>query len=125
MSNQKGMEFPMSPGKLVKHLARKEGQTQPIIVLPSIQRDAVWKPKQICELWDSLLCGIPIPALVLREANNDNLDQARIVQDKYGQKRTNQVQKGDYFLLDGQQRCISILSGYAHLETVRLWLDLS
>lgn len=124
MFDSKGIKFPIPPGRLVEHLTRKNEETHSIIVLPSIQRDAIWKPRQICELWDSLLCGIPIPALVLREVNSSKLPRARIVQDRYGQKQTSQVREGDYFLLDGHQRCMAVLSGYARLEHIRLWLDL-
>jgi len=31
-----------------------------VVELPSIQRGFVWKPKQVEDLWDSLLRGYPI-----------------------------------------------------------------
>jgi len=31
--------------------------------LPNVQRDFVWKPSQIENLWDSLLCCFPIGAV--------------------------------------------------------------
>jgi len=36
------------------------GRAEIPLMLPPIQRGFVWKPKQIQELWDSLLRGMPI-----------------------------------------------------------------
>ena len=49
------------------------GAAQPKIRvdLPMIQRGFVWKPKQIIDLWDSLLSGMPIGALMVSELQHD------------------------------------------------------
>ncbi|MDB5143421.1 MAG: hypothetical protein JWQ66_2134 [Mucilaginibacter sp.] len=59
------------------------------VELPSLQRGFVWKTHQIESLWDSLLRGYPIGALLLSESS-----------------------EGDLFLMDGQQRATSIALGF-------------
>lgn len=59
------------------------------ISLPSLQRGFVWKPSQIENLWDSILRGYPIGALLMNQVAIDKKE-----------------------LLDGQQRCTSISIGY-------------
>ncbi|MBS5978705.1 MAG: DUF262 domain-containing protein [Dysgonomonas mossii] len=58
------------------------------VELPSIQRGFVWKPKQIEDLWDSLLRGYPIGSFLFSRT---------------GEK---------LYLMDGQQRATSIFLGY-------------
>ncbi|MHC5354711.1 GmrSD restriction endonuclease domain-containing protein [Myroides sp. LJL115] len=58
------------------------------VTLPSIQRGFVWKPKQVEDLWDSIMRGYPIGSFLLSQN---------------GQK---------YDLMDGQQRSTSIFIGY-------------
>lgn len=60
------------------------------IKLPSLQRGFVWKPYQIEDLWDSILRGYPIGAIMMSR-NSQNKEA---------------------FLLDGQQRCTSIALGF-------------
>ncbi|WP_289023031.1 DUF262 domain-containing protein [uncultured Salegentibacter sp.] len=59
-----------------------------LISLPTLQRGFVWKHYQIEALWDSILRGYPIGALLLSKTGN----------------------RKD--LLDGQQRCTSIALGF-------------
>lgn len=59
-----------------------------IVELPSIQRGFVWKPKQIEDLWDSILRGYPIGSFLFSKINN----------------KLN--------LMDGQQRATSIFLGH-------------
>lgn len=74
-------------------------------VIPSIQRDLVWSPKQMADLWDSILRGFPIGIITLFEDN----------------KKEPQV-------LDGQQRLNAIAVGYGTYQpetpNAILWLDL-
>ena len=95
------------------------------VVLPMIQRGFVWKPNQIIDLWDSLLQGMPIGTLMLSEMNagspyiglpGDNGDQTKAV-------RANQ--KHLLGLVDGQQRTLAMLIGWARpdQESLRLWVD--
>lgn len=59
-----------------------------MVELPSIQRGFVWKPKQIEDLWDSILRGYPIGSFLF--------------------SRTNEK----LHLMDGQQRATSIFLGH-------------
>lgn len=60
------------------------------ITLPSLQRGFVWKPSQIEALWDSILRGYPIGAVLMSQ--------------------TEKVKE----LLDGQQRSTSIALGFTN-----------
>jgi hypothetical protein len=66
--------------------------------VPILQRGLVWRPQQIEMLWDSLLRGFPVGALVLCP------------------KIKGQVKESDYnathHILDGQQRCNAISLGF-------------
>ncbi len=59
-----------------------------LVELPTIQRGFVWKPKQVEDLWDSLLRGYPIGSFLFSRT---------------GQK---------LYLMDGQQRATSIFLGH-------------
>lgn len=59
-----------------------------LVELPSIQRGFVWKPKQIEDLWDSILRGYPIGSFLFSKTSNK------------------------LHLMDGQQRATSIFLGH-------------
>jgi hypothetical protein len=93
--------------------------------VPILQRGLVWNPAQIELLWDSLLRGFPIGALVLSAKITDQT------------KETDSEKLGvTHHLLDGQQRCDAISLGFknpflhpiADRDTKQtesiLWLDL-
>lgn len=95
----------------------------PRIFLPTFQRDAVWKSKQICELWDSLMRGIPLPSLILSKVGTSARD---ITVKSYGDNTdVLDPQPKDFWLLDGQQRAVAILYGFVRSKRQRLWLDLA
>lgn len=100
-----------------------------IAALPSIQRGAVWKVKQIEELWDSILRRFPIGAFVI----------SPIDKIKYGTQPFKHQQDGvmlpepTHHLLDGQQRATGIALGFfdiwrSELDSSNpksaLWIDL-
>jgi hypothetical protein len=58
------------------------------VELPSIQRGFVWKPKQVEDLWDSLLREYPIGSFLFSKTGSR------------------------YYLMDGQQRATSIFLGF-------------
>lgn len=64
------------------------------VELPSVQRGFVWKPKQVEDLWDSLLRGYPIGSFLFSKTGNK------------------------LHLMDGQQRATSIFLGYFDPFTV-------
>ncbi len=96
------------------------------IVLPMIQRGFVWKPSQIIELWDSLLCGMPIGSLMVSEMEADyaNVPLPGIPQPLRGELSDPRLRLG---LVDGQQRTLALLLGWnLHSSTQashRLWVD--
>jgi hypothetical protein len=76
-----------------------------IAALPAMQRGAVWKPKQIEMLWDSIARGFPIGAFLLSPFDS-----------KRGKQRARYEQAGrgapNYHLLDGQQRSTAVALGF-------------
>jgi len=73
----------------LQQIANWQLQTEELKVeLPSVQRGFVWRPKQIEDLWDSLLRGFPIGSFLFSRT---------------GEK---------LYLMDGQQRATSIFLGY-------------
>ena len=93
--------------------------------VPVLQRGLVWDPSQIELLWDSILRGFPIGALVLSAKIPEQI------------KSTDETKPNiTHHLLDGQQRCDAIalgykdafrvLSGQAEVACITsiLWLDL-
>ena len=91
------------------------------VSIPALQRGLVWEPRKNELLWDSVLRGFPIGALVVTPWS-DRL-----------KKRISGEIDADYHLLDGQQRCNAIALGFedpfdASVKredvTTILWLDL-
>lgn len=82
--------------------------SNPIIAaLPAMQRGAVWKPKQVEMLWDSIARGFPIGALLLSP-----FDAARGVQ--LARHEQDGLAEPNYHLLDGQQRSTAIALGFVN-----------
>ena len=77
------------------------------VQIPALQRGLVWKPNQVELLWDSILRGFPIGSFMLSD----------IVEPEA---------KGDYYLMDGQQRYNAISIGFNTVPNARavLWIDL-
>ncbi len=73
--------------------------------LPPVQRTAVWTPKQILDLWDSVLRGLPIGTFLVVERPSGEL-----VRGVAPNSRNVEVSKG-WNLLDGQQRLRALLLG--------------
>jgi hypothetical protein len=108
--------------------------TKPQIIagIPSLQRGAVWDSGQVELLWDSILRGFPVGALVVC----DRLDTQKTRSGKHGTGWAED--EVDYHLLDGQQRCNAIALGFLDpLQRVQdrqgnlawppatLWIDLT
>ena len=48
----------------------REGNQPPahgVLALPPVQRSPVWGPRQVLELWDSVLRGLPLGTLMLAQ----------------------------------------------------------
>lgn len=72
-----------------------------LVELPTIQRGFVWKPKQVEDLWDSILRGFPIGSFLFSKSG------------------------GKLYLMDGQQRSTSIFIGhfnpYKSNSEINIW----
>lgn len=97
-----------------------------IAELPALQRGAVWKVKQIEELWDSILRGFPIGAFVVSPVDSSLLRQ-NFKYDNYKTRPT-----ASHHLLDGQQRATAIALAFDDIWTRldeeakgALWIDLA
>lgn len=117
-----------------------------LAALPSLQRGAVWKPNQIELLWDSILRGFPIGALVLcrileSQHTRRGIHARYSTSTKFASNNAPQQWNGEtpftHHILDGQQRANAIALGYldpyrvdcekggnTDFETL-LWLDLA
>jgi hypothetical protein len=71
-----------------------------------LQRGAVWKPRQVELLWDSLLRGFPIGSLLLSEKIPDQDSRPG----KHGDGGS--LDRFTHHILDGQQRCDAIALGF-------------
>lgn len=109
--------------KLPEYLewANGTGDFKKKLFLPPIQRGFVWKPKQIVDLWDSLLRGMPIGSLML--INMSKGQEAR----GPGAHETTEIDNDAIGLLDGQQRTLAMLLGWSCTQPSQhcLWIDLS
>lgn len=99
-------------------------QHNPELLLPSIQRGFVWKPKQIVDLWDSLLRGMPIGSLMLSKLSEGQIATTIVPQDV---KKPKPVSGEAMGLLDGQQRTLAMLIGWPSRNLTQhcLWIDLA
>ena len=87
--------------------------------LPAIQREFVWQPEQIVQLFDSILRGYPISSFLFWELKPENRDKWEIYKfienfQQYGTHNETANTDGVHQLmlvLDGQQRLTSLLIG--------------
>ncbi|MCC7277293.1 MAG: DUF262 domain-containing protein [Chromatiaceae bacterium] len=98
-----------------------------VAALPALQRGAVWKVKQIEELWDSILRRFPIGSFVIAP-----LYPALEQQNFKLQSDQQKLPTPTHLLLDGQQRATGIALGFYDIwgQDIKdakssLWLDLA
>jgi hypothetical protein len=99
--------------------------------LPSFQRDAVWDEERVELLWNSLLRGMPLGNFIIVRARPSETLLARGVQGSrcdVAEKTAPGTDEAQDFLLDAQQRAITIRQGLIHWReqiTFRLWTDVT
>ena len=103
-------------------------------VLPSIQRELVWKPDQIKRLFDSLMRDYPISSFLFWQLDRNKIEEFtfyKFIKDFHERKnkhneKTEDFGEGDiYGILDGQQRLTSLYIGlcgsYSYKEPRFRW----
>ena len=96
--------------------------------LPALQRGSVWRPKQVELLWDSLMSGLPIGALLLSEFDRELGSRQLTVS---GTPKSDRLPT--HHLIDGQQRALAIALGFLDVWgcgdigncRYALWVDLA
>ncbi|TCJ41274.1 DUF262 domain-containing protein [Parafrankia sp. BMG5.11] len=95
--------------------------------LPALQRGAIWRVRQIEELWDSILRGFPIGAFTISPP-----DAALGRQNFKYQSAILDRRAATHLLLDGQQRATAIALGFDAIWARQdseakgaLWIDIS
>jgi len=103
----------------------KEFEDLGVLVLPLIQRSSVWKPKQIIDLWDTILRGMPMGCLLEQSLATVDNSTPMYVDLKTRELKT--LEGKGIALLDGQQRTLTMLLGWPFEERPdhRLWVDLA
>lgn len=91
------------------------------IVLPMIQRGSVWTPHKILDLWDTLLRGMPIGAVMATEAKEETY--IALANRESLDKPADAIS-----LIDGQQRTLAMLASWPNsttniLHPVSIWVD--
>lgn len=95
-------------------------------LLPAFQREYIWKPEQVEELFDSLMRGYPISSMLFWEVKDQTktawkfyefLDYYRERYNTHNKLFNTQGHKDFYAILDGQQRLTSIYLGlFSHYD---------
>ncbi|MDC4598265.1 DUF262 domain-containing protein, partial [Acinetobacter baumannii] len=89
-------------------------------ILPAIQREFVWKPDQICQLFDSIMQGYPFGTFLFWNIEKQNIDKYKFYKfmmnydEKYNQYceyYEDIPQEQHIAVLDGQQRITSLNIG--------------
>lgn len=112
------------PQILVQH-EREMGLSKFRPGIPSLQRGAVWKPKQIEMLWDSLMRGFPVGSFIV--CPHSPQEKQILRQGIHACASELTAPPFTHQLLDGQQRANAIALGYLDPKShgaASLWLDL-
>lgn len=105
--------------KKIKDLMKDMEQS--ILIIPSFQRDYVWKKEQIAALFDSLMRKLPVSSLLFWKLNASDIREIPFKFLKFfsvydTERRENEdatPTAGNYYaVIDGQQRLTSIFIGF-------------
>lgn len=91
-------------------------------VLPAIQREFVWRPEQICQLFDSLLRQYPIGSFLFWKVNAEHSQQFVFyeVMERYHEKTH---RHNDRLTLPDQRPLTAVLDGQQRLTALNLGLN--
>ncbi|WEH91844.1 DUF262 domain-containing protein [Acinetobacter soli] len=105
-------------GGTIKSLLDKVAEKE--YLLPAIQREFVWRPEQICKLFDSLLQGYPFGTFLFWKIKPENRTQYQFYQfmqdyherDNFHCKNISELPDREFMaVLDGQQRITALNIG--------------
>ena len=115
------------------HEAVRRIQSQEL-VLPAIQREFVWQPRQIEQLFDSLMLGYPISTFLFWQVKPEIVSNFQWYtflkryherDHRHNQQAVIPINQGVTAVLDGQQRLTSLYLGlcgsYAHKLPYKQW----
>lgn len=93
------------------------GTVEDALTLPPLQRNGVWRPKQVLDLWRSALDGLPIGLFYLQRGCS-----SRKVIDGFNARTTTDAITSGFDLVDGQQRIRTLALGKGLDKDRRLWV---
>ena len=118
----KGTVEAMSIGVYLNWASSESNAYSKGLAMPPIQRGFIWKAKQIQDLWDSLLRGMPIGAVMVKA-----FDAEEWSGQVASKRELSCGLRAGYYLIDGQQRTLSMLLGFPQKAPAghKLWVDFS
>ncbi len=125
-----GFQSPITINEAIQRIKNNE------YLLPAFQREYVWYPEQVEELFDSLMRGYPISSMLFWEVKDESkgawkfykfLDYYRESYHEHNEYFNTQNHKDFKAILDGQQRLTSLyLALFSHYDihkSYRKWED--
>ena len=114
---------------LAKTLADDTGPARDRLVLPAMQRDGVWRPRQVLDLWRSLLAGLPIGLFYVERFRDKRTVMVPDQRDGAAAVSWHAKELGSGLsLIDGQQRlralCLGLGPDNPFFERRRIWVRL-
>ncbi|MFA6528059.1 MAG: DUF262 domain-containing protein [Candidatus Gracilibacteria bacterium] len=109
--SEASFQLPITIREVVNKVHKKQ------YLLPAIQREFVWEPKQITELFDSLMRGYPIGSFLFWQVSKDKVNDFQFyefIRDYHERDNTHNPkanitgEEGIVSILDGQQRLTAI-----------------
>lgn len=93
--------------------------------IPAFQRDFVWKPGQVIDLFDSILKGYPIGSIILWSPKGENIPAVKSIKADI----IDETCKPVFYILDGRQRVTAfygcVMSWDGKPEIFKLYYDLA
>ena len=90
-------------------------------ILPAIQREFVWRPDQICQLFDSLLQGYPFGTFLFWKIKNENLSQYQFFDFMCNYHQRDRIHCEKLIITNDQDR-IAVLDGQQRMTALNIGL---